>query len=213
MKGRWSHIVVLALCSLFLTIAGCRPRGILHSGKMRDVLVDLHKTEALMVVHNYHHGYEEQRAYYYAEVLEKHGVTQAEFDSSLVWYTAHPKLFDKIYPKVMRQLHAEQDAFLAAHAEELQIRPRGKLDKQQAPTITQEQIDSINWVMLHGLPTLWNPMPDKEFSLIVDDATPHKPAEPDKAVEPEGKHTIEIPNEESYKSAPSRGLHPLRKDY
>lgn len=169
MKRPLHYILVLALCSLFLIPTGCRPKGILHSWQMRDVLVDLHKTEALMQVHNYHHGYEEQRAYYYAEVLEKHGVTQAEFDSSLVWYTAHPKLFDKIYPKVLAQLHKEQDEFLAANEAQLQLKPRNK--KRKEPKITKEQIDSIQHLVLHGIPTLWYPEPKEEtFTLFVNDS-------------------------------------------
>lgn len=169
MKRPLHYILVLALCSLFLIPTGCRPKGILHSWEMRELLVDLHKTEAMLQVHNYRNGYEEQRAFYYAEVLEKHGVTQAEFDSSLVWYTAHPKLFDKIYPKVLAQLQEEQKAFITANEEQLHLQPQGNKLNDEKPTLTNEQIDSINWVILHGLPTLWKPMPTNEaFSLIVD---------------------------------------------
>ena len=51
-------------------------------------------------------------------MLERHSVTQAEFDSSLVWYTAHPQLFDKIYPKVMADLQKEEEKYIALLAEQ-----------------------------------------------------------------------------------------------
>ena len=150
------------ICILFILaviLTGCRPRGVLSSHQMREVLVDLHKTEALMQVHNMTRGHYEDRDYYYAQVLEQHHITQAQFDSSLVWYTAHPQLFDKIYPKVIAQLESEKETFIAQHEKDLQLTPIGKRLKSTKPTLTDEQIDSIHWVIMHGMPTLWNPMP------------------------------------------------------
>ena len=40
-------------------------------------------------------------------MLDKHGITQAEFDSSLVWFTDNPQIFNKIYPKVIERLEAD----------------------------------------------------------------------------------------------------------
>ena len=39
-------IVLLSAIAVFFT--GCRPRGILHSWEMREVLVDMHKTDAML---------------------------------------------------------------------------------------------------------------------------------------------------------------------
>ena len=64
-------------------------------------MVDLHKTDAILQLNGMAYGHEEEKAIYYSIVLSKHGITQAQFDSSLVWYTAHPQLFDKIYPRVL----------------------------------------------------------------------------------------------------------------
>ena len=128
-------------------------------------MVDLHKTDALLQVAGVGHGYEEARMIYYAQVLERHGTTQAEFDSSLVWYTAHPQLFDKIYPKVMKELKAEEDAFLALHEAELNLAE--KIDEgTQVPDeqiievrpFTRTDLDSVLWVTQHGYPHSWNPL-------------------------------------------------------
>ena len=85
---------------------------------MRVVLVDLHKTEAMLQVAGLGIKDQDIKSIYYAQVLERHGVTQAEFDSSLVWYTAHPQLFDKIYPKVMADLKKEEEKYIALLAEQ-----------------------------------------------------------------------------------------------
>ena len=120
---------------------------------MREVLVDLHKTDALLQVHGLQHGHDADEDRYYAAVLEDHGVTQAQFDSSIVWYTHHPKLFDKIYPKVLKQLHEEYETFVALHPESeghkipVHEHPQ-KLTAEEA----QLRIDSLCWTMRHGAP-------------------------------------------------------------
>ena len=99
-------------------LAGCRPRGVLSSREMRSVLHDLHRADAILQVAGYNYGHDEALAKYYQQVLEKHGLTQAQFDSSLVWYTDHPQRFDKIYPKVVADLEAERTAWELAHEEQ-----------------------------------------------------------------------------------------------
>ena len=146
---------IVFLCSLSLVtlqFSSCRPHGVLSSRQMRLVMADLHKTDALLQVSGLQHGHNDAEDIYYALVLEKHGITQAEFDSSLVWYTAHPQLFDKIYPRVIARLDAE----LAALPEE--FTPRQEVPVQRPP-LTEIQLDSMLWVSQHGLPHMWHPAP------------------------------------------------------
>ena len=152
--------IAIGLMAAFLFV-GCRPKGILHSGEMRAVLVDLHKTDGLMQVQNLTFGHDEVRNIYYAQVLEKHGITQAQFDSSIVWYTAHPVLFDKIYPKVQADLKKEHEAFKSLHAAELCLEPEKRSDDGLSMSdnrdLTVTGLDSLIWVSQHGCPTTWNP--------------------------------------------------------
>ena len=148
---------------LILVLCGCRPKGILHSWEMRSLLYDLHRMDALLVVSDAQYGNTEVRNIYYAQVLEKHGVRQAQFDSSLLWYTALPKLYDKIYPKVVARLKADEEAFIQAHEAALngKVRDEGLevkgLEVSGAP-LTKVQLDSTVWVTSHGLPSSWNPL-------------------------------------------------------
>ena len=131
------------------------------------MLVDLHKTDAMLQLSGLQYGHDEAANIYYAMTLERHGVTQAQFDSSLVWYTAHPLLFNKIYPKVLKELAREKEDFSTAHAEELLLGPMTKEELEHAHatrptrTFTKTQLDSVLWVAQHGYPTLWQPLPKR----------------------------------------------------
>lgn len=151
--------IILSLFILQFSLYSCRPKGILHSWEMRHVLVDLHKADALLQTHNLSQASPEEKALYYAQVLVKHGITQAEFDSSLVWYTAHPQLFDKIYPKVLADLKAEEDAFVAAHEQALHLAPQAPEEMPELVPFTQAEMDSVLWVTQHGWPSMWQPLP------------------------------------------------------
>ena len=97
----------LILFVVLMVFAGCRPKGILSSRQMQNVLYDLHRADAILRQYDLELGPDEVLAKYYEVVLEKHGITQAQFDSSLVWYTDHPSRFDKIYPKIEKRCKDE----------------------------------------------------------------------------------------------------------
>ena len=153
------YILFLGLLAGVLCLAtSCRPRGVLSSRQMRSLIIDLHKTEALLEVHQLHRGHDQAEDIYYAEVLERHGVTQAQFDSSLVWYTNHPQRFNKIYPKVLKALADETKAYTEAHADELQA-PDPFERRKKRKGLSHEQLklrmDSTLWVTQHGYPSSW----------------------------------------------------------
>ena len=153
-----SHIAVL-LALFALTLTGCRPEGILHSRQMRDVLIDLHKTEGAIQASEVRYDAYETRDLYYAQVLEKHGITQAQFDSSIVWYTAHPQFFNKIYPKVLKAIEEEEAAYVAAHQDELTTLTVAVTDTTETPAVfTRYDLDSVLWVQRNGYPNSWNPL-------------------------------------------------------
>ena len=149
-----SQILILLICAAVL--GGCRPKGILHSRQMREIIIDLHKTDALLYVKGGHAVSREAKMIYYAQVMENHGVTQAQFDSSLVWYTAHPALFDKIYPKVLKELKAEETAFLELYPEFGQpYEPTAEQAVPEQPVFTHDDLDSIFWVIQNGPCNSW----------------------------------------------------------
>lgn len=94
--------VILFVFSIF--ISGCsRPKGVLNSTDMENVLVEMHMLEGTLNAAGM--GYNpEEKDKYFAALLQKNNVTQAEFDSSLVWYTKNPKRFERVYINVMARI-------------------------------------------------------------------------------------------------------------
>ena len=130
------------MCVLML-LSACRPKGILTSHQMRSVLYDLHRAEAVLQVAGYNFGHDEALAKYYQSVLDEHGITQAQFDSSLVWYTDHPQIFNKIYPKIVSR--CEQEDAVWTEWEHQQLEGKAKPDRELRPIADVEQ------EMVHGI--------------------------------------------------------------
>ena len=93
---RNTPLLIVCLILAF-SILSCeqRPEGILSKGEMEDVLYDYHLAQAMADWVPGHEG--ESNQPYLDAVFRKHGITQAEFDSSLVWYNAHASDLKYIY--------------------------------------------------------------------------------------------------------------------
>ncbi len=140
-------------CRLFILLivfsVGCsscvmRPKNVLSKHKMENVLYDLHKTDGIVVLKGLSFNHDEQLAAIYQTTLEKHGVTQAQFDSSLVWYTDNPKRFNKIYPAVIKRLQADIDSL-----EPLTSNTNKTVSPKDIPPYN---LDSLMEVFVEGLP-------------------------------------------------------------
>lgn len=138
--------VIWVLCVLLL-LAGCRPKGILTSRQMRNVLYDLHRADAILQVAGMNYGHDEELAKYYQVVLDKNHITKAEFDSSLVWYTDHPQIFNKIYPKVVKRCEQEQKDL---EAELLLLAKTPTSSAPKVPVRDLLPIDSVKHTMQYG---------------------------------------------------------------
>ena len=119
---RMRSFLILAVIFAAIILPSCRPEGVLSQRKMQAVVYDLHRAEGVMQEAGLTSGHDDAMAKYYGQILAKHSVTQAQFDSSLVWYTRNPKRFEHIYPKVIARLQAESDA-LQAEIKRLKGRP------------------------------------------------------------------------------------------
>ena len=133
----------IILCVL-LAVLGCRPRGVLSNSEMRDVLYDLHRADGVIQVLGYNYSHEQEVAGYYKNVLDKHGITQEQFDSSLVWYTDNPQIFNKIYPKVLERLEADferEKQLREANRDRLAKNKLNQLDLDVAQKQIREKLD------------------------------------------------------------------------
>lgn len=109
MKGRnriqWYSVALLAFCLTSCQVK--RPKDVLPDAKMENVLYDYHIAKAMGEEVPYNESY--KRQLYIESVFKKQGITQAVFDSSMVWYARNPEVLTKIYEKVNLRLKAERD--------------------------------------------------------------------------------------------------------
>lgn len=96
-------IITIILC----IVVGCSstPDGVYSEGDMEDILYDYYKAKAM--AENLPSDVQYKAALYLQSVYKKHGTSEAEFDSSLVWYTSHPDKFMDIYKNLDKRLGNE----------------------------------------------------------------------------------------------------------
>lgn len=101
MKFRWTLIASLAL----LTSCGKEiPDEIIQPGKMEKVLYDYH---LMLSISDNSKNTEKAASKNY--LFQKHGITQADFDSSMVWYTRESKELMTIYENLNKRFKREHE--------------------------------------------------------------------------------------------------------
>ena len=108
MNGKVLQIVCVAA---LLMAVGCKPgvpRDVIQPDDMEDILYDYYVSQGMASIPDPRIGDENyQRDLYFNAVLKKHGVTRAEFDSSLVYYYTRADYFVKVYKNVQERLSDE----------------------------------------------------------------------------------------------------------
>lgn len=103
MKHSLTYLLVLML------VVACKPTvpsEYIQPGDMEDILYDYHLALA-MSRQKGGSDVDFNRSLYFQSVLKKHGVTEAEFDSSLVYYYSHVYRLKDIYSEVNQRLSDE----------------------------------------------------------------------------------------------------------
>lgn len=103
---RRAALFLLLSLSYLVLLSGCKPgvpRKFIQPGKMEDILYDYHIAEAMATDYENRNDTLLTRVYKLA-VLKKHGCTEAEFDSSMVYYMRHTERLHKIYESLSTRL-------------------------------------------------------------------------------------------------------------
>ena len=106
-KRFFFNIGCIAFISMLLV--GCkvkRPDTVIPESTMENLLYDYHIAKSLGDDVNHNENY--KKALYIDAVFNKYGITQAEFDSSMVWYTRHTEILAQVYEKVTAKLKTKQ---------------------------------------------------------------------------------------------------------
>lgn len=108
MKINKQQLLYLFLwASLIIFITSCTPSvpsKYLQEKEIEDILYDYHLADAM---YNENSSNASLMIKYKVAVLKKHGVTEAQFDSSMVYYARHTQLLQRIYESLADRMGKE----------------------------------------------------------------------------------------------------------
>lgn len=111
------YTVVILLFALLLSLNnGCNRKDhnlqdyILDKEQMISLITDIHLAESALA-HKQSQGVvvSDMALVYYDSLLVKHSVTKTQIDSSLLYYSRRPKVFEDIYSQVITQLSKKEN--------------------------------------------------------------------------------------------------------
>lgn len=104
-KLRNSLLVLPAVLLLWTSCGEKKPVGVLPPERLEAILYDYHLAQVM--VSDMPSAERYKKDLYFDYVYDKHGVTQAQMDSSLVYYARYPKALSQIY--INLSLRLERD--------------------------------------------------------------------------------------------------------
>lgn len=137
-------VSALILCGLF----GCGkkvPKDVIQPQAMEDLLYDYHLATTLSADLPYNENYKKEA--YLAYVFKKHHVTEAEFDSSMVWYSRHSDEMTTIYQNLQKRMETT-----AEQLKKQTIRHSGEVSVSlSGDTVDLWQDRTLYWLTAYGL--------------------------------------------------------------
>lgn len=101
---RYRYNVVLLLAT-WLVACSKVPDDILSEKKMQAVQVDMQLAEAMINLDSKAFSDNARKEALYQSIFRKYDITQAEYDSSLIWYGRHLDIYMKVYDRVLADLN------------------------------------------------------------------------------------------------------------
>lgn len=101
-------LLALSLAALLLPACSSKPDMVLDEDEMIDLLTDIHKSEAIIDMNTQKFAGDSMKAVVRQSVFAKHGVTQEQYDSSMVWYGHNVGKYIKVYDGVIARLEDEE---------------------------------------------------------------------------------------------------------
>ena len=98
---------------LLVLLMACKPTvpsKYIQPGDMEDIIYDYHVAQAMAKAERSEGNTSFDQSKYYYAVLKKHGLTKADFDSSMVYYYTHVDYLKEIYKEVNERLSDEAKA-------------------------------------------------------------------------------------------------------
>lgn len=105
MKRNPANNLLLAIAIALLTACSQKQADVLSAAKLEAVLYDYHLTQ--VIVSDLPTSQRYMKDLYFDYVYDKHGVTKAEIDSSLVYYARNPKELSKVYANLSERIKTD----------------------------------------------------------------------------------------------------------
>ncbi len=102
-------IVTFFITILVFVSCGTKPRSVISEEKMIEVFQDLYIVDAMMKNRRDEFKSDAYKDALINSVLQKHGITQAQLDSSLVWYSDNITFYSAIQDTVAARLQKRSD--------------------------------------------------------------------------------------------------------
>lgn len=98
--------VVALLCVLLLGMSSCGKKAPLNEKRFAALLLDMHQLDGILSVNRTYRGCDELQNYaYYNDLFKNYGITRADFDSCMYYYSAQTVLFSKMYDGIIDSLN------------------------------------------------------------------------------------------------------------
>ncbi|MBQ7690880.1 MAG: DUF4296 domain-containing protein [Muribaculaceae bacterium] len=104
----WCIVLGAVLCTA-LYACDKAPNGIISESRMVDLLVDLYQADAYLESYPTQFPDDSTKMSLKQAVYAKHGVTQADYDTSLVWYAHNMDVYSDVYRRVVDKLNHERE--------------------------------------------------------------------------------------------------------
>ena len=130
------HISLLLTIVMSLLSCGRTPHGVMSVNEMADLIVDLQLAEAYIDNHIGEYTSDSSKLVLKQSVFKKHGITQEDYDSSLVWYSHNMEDYIKAHDKAIGKLKERYDKLdkIGKGADgEMAIRERGEATLEAVP--------------------------------------------------------------------------------
>ena len=103
------HISILMLLALAFSSCDRTPRGVLSKNEMANLIVDMQLADSYIDSHPADFPNDSTKMVLKQSIFKKHGITQQDYDSSLVWYAHNMEDYVKAYDKAVGKLKSKYD--------------------------------------------------------------------------------------------------------
>ncbi len=105
MRKIFLYILTFFIAAMIISCKPAVPNEIIQPSEMEDILYDYHVAGEMASLDNRNADYNSRL--YKLAVLKKYGVSEADFDSSLVYYTRHADRLHELYGRLAERMGKE----------------------------------------------------------------------------------------------------------